>query len=92
MNLTHTWPDGDRTPWTVQLDIVADTTPEADEDFRVFLSNPTGGALLGVPFDVILTLTNDLATGRHGRKCGERRRRCQKLCRHGYASWQGEPR
>jgi hypothetical protein len=46
---------------TITLPILYDTLPEADEQFRVTLSNPTGGAVLG-PYatttNVILDITN----------------------------------
>ncbi|HVK14263.1 MAG TPA: Calx-beta domain-containing protein, partial [Gemmataceae bacterium] len=44
---TLRWEDGDSTPRTIVVPIVNDTVSEGDELFRVTLSAPTGGAVLG---------------------------------------------
>ncbi|MBT8198519.1 MAG: hypothetical protein KJO84_08495, partial [Acidimicrobiia bacterium] len=56
---TLTWVDGERDTRSFSVPIVNDTAEEGSESFTVTLSNPTGGALLGVPATEIVTIEND---------------------------------
>ncbi|MGQ0529472.1 MAG: Calx-beta domain-containing protein, partial [Panacagrimonas sp.] len=61
-NETLSWLSGDATPRTVTVPILDDTRVEGDETFSASLSNPTGGALLGMPSGVTVTiLDNEVA-------------------------------
>jgi uncharacterized delta-60 repeat protein len=44
---THCWADQDTEPKLVEIEIVDDEVREGRETFRVELSNPTGGAIIG---------------------------------------------
>ncbi|HEX6834896.1 MAG TPA: Calx-beta domain-containing protein [Rudaea sp.] len=52
---TLTWPDGDTTPRTITIPIVADGIPEPAETFDVTLSNASGGTI-GSPATVTITI------------------------------------
>lgn len=55
---TLTWLEGE-TDKTFEIDILADTTPEANETVTLLLSNPSGGATLGMPNTARLTIADD---------------------------------
>ena len=57
---TLTWADGDASPRTISLVPVDDAETEGEERFRVRLSEPTGGAGLGVP-EIEVTIEDDEA-------------------------------
>jgi len=57
---TLTWADGDASPRTILLVPVDDAVLEGEERFRVRLSEPTGGAGLGVP-EIEVTIEDDEA-------------------------------
>jgi hypothetical protein len=48
--------DGDATPRTLKIPIIADQIRERPETFTVTLSNPTGGAVLGTPHTETITI------------------------------------
>ncbi|MEW6158499.1 MAG: putative Ig domain-containing protein [Verrucomicrobiota bacterium] len=50
------WPDGDASPRTVELQLLADSIAEGDETVNFVLSNPTGGATLDEPAVAIITI------------------------------------
>jgi uncharacterized delta-60 repeat protein len=56
---TLTWADGERDTRSFSVPIVNDTAEEPSETFTVTLSNPTGGAVLGVPATETVTIEND---------------------------------
>jgi uncharacterized delta-60 repeat protein len=56
---TLTWADGERDTRSFSVPIVNDTAQESSETFTVTLSNPTGGALLGTPAVLTVTIDND---------------------------------
>lgn len=51
------WPTGDMSDRTITVPLVNDTAEEVNENFRVTLSNPTGGATIegSTTFDVVIT-------------------------------------
>jgi len=51
------------TSLTFTVPITGDTLDEADEDFTVSISNPTGGAVLGSPTTATVTVTDDDTAG-----------------------------
>ena len=53
------WGDGDRTSKTFTVPILNDALDEANETFRVLLSGPTGGAVLGSPAGATVTIVDD---------------------------------
>ncbi|GDY21177.1 hypothetical protein LBMAG56_25230 [Verrucomicrobiota bacterium] len=56
---TLAWAAGDAANKTITVPILNDTTPESSETFTVALSTPTGGATLGTPSTVTVTITDD---------------------------------
>ena len=56
---TLVWADGDRSPRTLTVPLLADSRFEGDEAFLVELGNPTGGAALGEPAAVRFTIVDD---------------------------------
>jgi len=56
---TLTWVDGERNTRSFSVPIVNDTAQESSEAFTVTLSNPTGGAVLGTPAVLAVTIEND---------------------------------
>jgi hypothetical protein len=54
-----TWTDGDAAAKTVPFTILDDAIPEATESVQFVLTSPAGGAALGTPSDVILTIVDD---------------------------------
>lgn len=55
---TLTWPDNDDEPRNISIPILDDDSDESNENFRVRLSNPTGGATLG-SINPITVVIND---------------------------------
>ena len=53
------WADGDTANKSLNVTIVNDTLDEPDETFDVTLSNATGGATLGAPATVVVTIQDD---------------------------------
>jgi ribosomal protein L35AE/L33A len=53
------WKDGDDSDKTITIPIIDDTAFEDDETFIMVLSNPTGGAELGVPNTAIVSITDN---------------------------------
>lgn len=58
---TLNWAAGDGTPKTITIKTVADTTPEADETFRLLLINPVGALVETGSADVLGTVQNAAA-------------------------------
>lgn len=56
---TLSWPAGDMSDRTIEVPLVNDTTDEADENFRVTLSNASGGATLEGSASIDVEITND---------------------------------
>ena len=56
---TVTFPPGNNTPKVVIIPILDDLLDEDDETINLQLSNPTGGAVLGAPSAVVLTLQDN---------------------------------
>jgi len=56
---TMKFADGDATPRTLKIPIVADFIRERPETFTVTLSNPTGGAALGTPNVETITILDE---------------------------------
>jgi hypothetical protein len=56
---TLSWADGDTASKPVTVAILDDSNVEGDEAFNVNLNSPTGGAVLGTPGDVSVTITDD---------------------------------
>jgi len=56
---TLTFPNNDATNKTFVIPITNDIFQEDDEDIRLTLSNPTGGATLGTPSTATLTIVDD---------------------------------
>jgi ribosomal protein L35AE/L33A len=57
---TLNWKDGDDSEKTITISIIDDTIDEKDEEtFIMALSNPTGGATLGIPNSVVVTIIDD---------------------------------
>jgi hypothetical protein len=54
--VTHCWDDQDQEPKYVQIRIVDDEAREGDESFVVELSNPTGGAVIGLRGTATITI------------------------------------
>jgi uncharacterized delta-60 repeat protein len=54
--ITVFWEDGDGAPKNVTIPIVNDSLQESAETFRVALSNPTGGAMLGERSSITITI------------------------------------
>lgn len=55
------WGDGDSEPIEFSVQIIDDGVPEGSENFQAKLSNPTGGATLGVPATTTITILDDSA-------------------------------
>jgi hypothetical protein len=55
---TLSWAAGDGNPKMLTVPVIKDTTVKADRDFRVVLSNPTGGATLGAARAALVTVSN----------------------------------
>jgi serine protease AprX len=62
---TLTFPDGE-TGRSFSVPILDDPDAEGDESFALILENPTGGALLGNPVDVLVTILDDDAADSDG--------------------------
>jgi choice-of-anchor B domain-containing protein len=56
---TLSWPAGDMSDRSIDVPLVNDTTEEADENFRVTLSNVLGGATLEGSATLDVEITND---------------------------------
>ncbi len=56
---TLSWPAGDMSDRTIDIPLVNDTTGEADENFRVTLSNAAGGATIEGSATLDVEITND---------------------------------
>ncbi len=56
---TLSWPAGDMTDRTISISLVNDTTDEANEEFRVTLTNPGGGATIEGSATIDVVITND---------------------------------
>ncbi|MFM8470686.1 MAG: Calx-beta domain-containing protein, partial [Limisphaerales bacterium] len=56
---TLSWASGDTASKTITVLILNDTAVESSETFNVTLSTPTGGATLGTPASVTVTITDD---------------------------------
>jgi hypothetical protein len=54
-----TWNDGDSAQKTVSIPIINDATNEQAETFTVAISAPTGGATLGTPANLTITVNDD---------------------------------
>ena len=54
---TVSWPAGDGAPKTITIPIAADRRREGDERFTVALTDPAGGATLGMPAAARVTIT-----------------------------------
>ncbi len=59
---TLTWPAGDGTSKTFHVPLIDDSLTEGDETVLLSLSDPTGGAILGVPANAVLTIIDDETT------------------------------
>ena len=59
---TLTWPAGDGTSKTFNVPLIDDTLTEGDETVQLSLSDLTGGAILGVPANAVLTIVDDETT------------------------------
>jgi hypothetical protein len=60
---TLSWTDGDTASKPITIDILDDSNVEGDETFNVNITDPTGGAVLGTPNDVSVTINdNDTVT------------------------------
>lgn len=59
---TLSWGDGDGAPKSFDVPVIDDTLTEGDETVVLTLSDPTGGAVLGVPGTALLTLVDDETT------------------------------
>lgn len=53
------WGDGDMAPKMFLVPILYDPVVESDETFTVQLSNPTGGAAIGVPASAVVTILDN---------------------------------
>lgn len=62
-NGTLSWNDNDLSTQTLTIDIVFDSSPENDETVFLTLSNPTGGASLGINSAATLTIQDDDSAG-----------------------------
>ncbi len=60
---TLTWAEGNADDKTIEIAITDDNDTEGDEDFRVELSSPTGGATIGNDTETITILANDSVNG-----------------------------
>jgi choice-of-anchor B domain-containing protein len=60
---TLSWPAGDMSDRTIDVPLVNDATSEADESFRVTLSNVTGGAAIEGSATIDVEITNDDGNG-----------------------------
>ena len=58
-SLTLSWADGDSGTKACNVLIINDAIPEPTKTFSVALSNPMGGATLGAPASIAVTLTDD---------------------------------
>jgi uncharacterized membrane-anchored protein/ribosomal protein L35AE/L33A len=56
---TLNWEDGDDSDKTITIPIFDDVISEYKETFIMKLSNPTGGAVLGLPNPVVVTIIDD---------------------------------
>lgn len=64
---TLTWPDGDNTDKTIQVNIINDTVVDAGEFFTLNLSSPGNGVRLGNPSSLTITINdNDQPPARGG--------------------------
>jgi hypothetical protein len=59
---TLTWPNGDTSDRSFTITTLNDSTPEGGEDFRVTLSNVTGGAL-GTPSEADISIVDNDTPG-----------------------------
>ncbi|MGD9563410.1 MAG: FG-GAP-like repeat-containing protein [Pyrinomonadaceae bacterium] len=59
---TLTWNDGDGNSKTISIPITDDSAVEADENFTITLSNPTGPAGLGTPASAVVTIADNDVT------------------------------
>ncbi|HUP92503.1 MAG TPA: Calx-beta domain-containing protein [Solimonas sp.] len=60
---TLSWPDGDSAPKTITVPLLNDLAYEALETFKVTLSAPTGGAVLGAYASTVYVNDNDVGLG-----------------------------
>jgi len=58
---TLTWEDGDQTPKPLSLSVLDDQEAESEERLIILLSNPTGGAQLGLAQTVLIITDTDTA-------------------------------
>lgn len=66
-NNTLNWADNDDNSKTFNVPIVNDNTEESSQSFTIHLQNPTGGATLGSPSTITVTINDDDApTGSPG--------------------------
>jgi hypothetical protein len=56
---TLSWAAGDGAPKTISIPIADDLAQEGEESFGVSLQNPAGGATLGTPASVTVTIASD---------------------------------
>jgi hypothetical protein len=56
---TLSWADGDATSRALTVQILDDFGFEGDQTFRVALSQPTGGAMLGGPSETVITIADN---------------------------------
>jgi hypothetical protein len=56
---TLSWPAGDMTDRTISISLVNDTADEVNEEFRVTLTNPGGGATIEGSATIDVVITND---------------------------------
>jgi len=60
---TVTFADGEAGPRTISIDIIDDVQTEGDETVQVALGAPAGGALLGTPGSVLITIRDNDGPG-----------------------------
>jgi subtilisin-like proprotein convertase family protein len=60
---TLSWADGDSTPKSFSIPVVADALVEGDETVNVSISNPVGGAIVDSPSSAVLTIVDFASTG-----------------------------
>ncbi|HMQ04066.1 MAG TPA: Calx-beta domain-containing protein [Pyrinomonadaceae bacterium] len=59
---TLLWEDGDSTPKGFGIALISDGIAEPNETVNITLSNPTGGAIIGIPSTAVLTIVDDDGT------------------------------